>query len=41
MNRPNQSDSTLKPEQFAWWVDVMKQQKLLQGSPDLAKLVLK
>jgi len=41
MNRPNQSDSSLKPEQFAWWVDVMKQQKLLQGSPDLAKLVLK
>jgi len=41
MNRPNQSDSTLKPEQFAWWVDVMKQQKLLQGTPDLAKLVLK
>lgn len=38
---PNRSDPALAPGQLAWWVDVMKQQKLLQSDIDLNKIVLK
>jgi NitT/TauT family transport system substrate-binding protein len=41
LNPPAMSEPNLKPEQLVWWIDVMKQQKLMQGSVDLAKLVLK
>jgi hypothetical protein len=30
----------LKPDDFSWWIDVMKQQGMLQGEIDKAKLVL-
>ena len=38
---PNRSDPTLKPEQMAWWVDIMASQKMLQGRPDPSKLMFK
>lgn len=38
---PNISTPVLTPGQLAWWVDVMKQQKLLQSDIDLNKIVLK
>jgi NitT/TauT family transport system substrate-binding protein len=37
---PNKSVPALKAEQFAWWVDVMASQKLLQSRLDLKKLIL-
>lgn len=41
MNRPNIAAPDLKPEGFAWWLDVMKQQNMLQSTVDPAKIVLK
>jgi NitT/TauT family transport system substrate-binding protein len=38
---PNFSEPVLKSEQLAWWIDVMKQQAMLQGKVDLDKLMLK
>lgn len=35
------SNPELKTSDLAWWVDVMKQQKLMQNNVDLAKLILK
>lgn len=37
---PNQSDPGLKPENLAWWIDVMSSQKMLQSTLDTNKLVL-
>src|SRR5882757_3401582 len=37
---PNQSEPVLKPEQLAWWIDVMSSQKMLQSKLDTTKLVL-
>lgn len=41
MNRPNVAAPDVKPEGFAWWLDVMKQQNMLQSAVDPAKIVLK
>ena len=38
---PSWSEPAIKAQDFAWWVDVMKQQKLMQSNLDLAKLILK
>jgi NitT/TauT family transport system substrate-binding protein len=38
---PAFSQPELKASDLAWWVDVMKQQKLMQNNVDLAKLILK
>jgi NitT/TauT family transport system substrate-binding protein len=38
---PNSSQPVLKSEQLAWWIDVMKQQNMLQSKVDLDKLMLK
>ena len=38
---PAYSQPELKAGDLAWWVDVMKQQKLMQNNVDLAKLILK
>jgi NitT/TauT family transport system substrate-binding protein len=35
------SNPELKTSDLAWWVDVMKQQKLMQSNIDVAKLLLK
>jgi NitT/TauT family transport system substrate-binding protein len=40
MNRPNLAAPELKTDQLAWWLDVMKQQNLLESQIDTAKLVL-
>lgn len=37
---PNQSEPSLKPENLAWWIDVMSSQKMLQSTLDKNKLVL-
>jgi NitT/TauT family transport system substrate-binding protein len=37
---PNVSKPELKAEDFSWWLEVMKQQGMLQGQVDKAKLVL-
>ena len=37
---PNQSEPNLKPENLAWWIDVMSSQKMLQSKLDTTKLVL-
>jgi NitT/TauT family transport system substrate-binding protein len=37
---PSVSRPELKAEDFSWWLDVMKQQGMLQGQIDKAKLVL-
>jgi NitT/TauT family transport system substrate-binding protein len=37
---PNQSEPLFKPEQLAWWIEVMSSQKMLQSKLDTAKLVL-
>ena len=37
---PNRSEPGLKPEQLAWWIDVMSSQKMLQSKLDTTKLVL-
>jgi NitT/TauT family transport system substrate-binding protein len=39
MNRPNLAAPELKPDQLAWWLDVMKQQDLLQTKIDTSKIV--
>jgi NitT/TauT family transport system substrate-binding protein len=39
MNRPNLAAPDLKADQLAWWLDVMKQQNLLQGQIDPAKII--
>jgi NitT/TauT family transport system substrate-binding protein len=41
MSPPNYSEPVLKSEQLAWWIDVMKQQNMLQSKVDLDKLMLK
>jgi NitT/TauT family transport system substrate-binding protein len=41
MSAPNYSEPVLKSEQLAWWIDVMKQQDMLQGKVDLDRLMLK
>jgi NitT/TauT family transport system substrate-binding protein len=41
LNPPSYSEPALKAQNFAWWVDVMKQQKLMQNNVDLARLILK
>jgi len=38
---PNRSEPVLKPEQLAWWIDIMASQKMLQSKLDLNKLILK
>lgn len=38
---PNHSEPELKPEQLAWWIDVMQQQNMLQSKLALGKLILK
>lgn len=38
---PNKSDPVLKPEQLAWWIDIMSSQKMLETKLDLNKLILK
>jgi NitT/TauT family transport system substrate-binding protein len=40
LNRPNISKPELKGSDFAWWVETMKQQDMLQSTIDLDKLVL-
>jgi len=40
LNRPSVSKPELKGSDFAWWVETMKQQDMLQGTVDLNKLVL-
>ncbi len=37
---PSLSKPDLKPDDFSWWLEVMKQQGMLQGQVDKAKLVL-
>jgi NitT/TauT family transport system substrate-binding protein len=37
---PNQSEPRLKPEDLAWWIDVMASQRMLQSKLDMSKLVL-
>ncbi|WP_158813811.1 ABC transporter substrate-binding protein [Methylocapsa sp. S129] len=39
LNRPNLAAPELKSDQLAWWLDVMKQQNLLQSQIDPSKLV--
>src|SRR5579872_2765968 len=41
MSRPSLAAPDLKPDQLVWWLDVMKQQNLLQTTIDPAKIVLK
>jgi NitT/TauT family transport system substrate-binding protein len=40
LSRPDISQPELKGSDFAWWVETMKQQNLLQSTVDLNKLVL-
>ncbi len=40
LNRPNLATPQLKDSDFAWWVETMKQQDMLQSGVDLNKLVL-
>jgi NitT/TauT family transport system substrate-binding protein len=40
MNRPNLAAPEMKADQLVWWLDVMKQQNLLQSQIDTAKIVL-
>ncbi len=37
---PSFSKPELKPDDFTWWIEVMKQQGMLQGQIDKSKLVL-
>ena len=39
LNRPGLSDPKLKASDFAWWIDVMKQQDMLQTNVDASKLI--
>jgi ABC-type nitrate/sulfonate/bicarbonate transport system substrate-binding protein len=36
---PNPSEPVLKPEQLAWWIQVMSSQEMLQSKLDTTKLV--
>ncbi|OZA00677.1 MAG: ABC transporter substrate-binding protein [Rhizobiales bacterium 17-65-6] len=38
--RRNVSNPILTSDDMLWWIEVMKQQKLLQGTPDVQKLIL-
>jgi NitT/TauT family transport system substrate-binding protein len=38
--RRSRSQATLSPDDLLWWIEVMKQQRLLQGTPNLGQLVL-
>ena len=38
---PNKAEPVLKPEQLAWWIDIMASQKMLQSKLDLGKLILR
>jgi NitT/TauT family transport system substrate-binding protein len=38
--KPDLAKPGLKGSDLAWWIETMKQQDMLQGSPDLSKLVL-
>ncbi len=40
LTKPNISKPELKGSDLAWWVETMKQQDMLQSTPDLDKLVL-
>lgn len=40
LSPPNHSEPALKPDQLAWWIEVMKQQSMLQTSPDLKRMIL-
>lgn len=40
LTTPNYAEPVLKPEQLAWWIDVMAAQKMLQSKLDLKKLIL-
>ena len=40
LNRPGLSEPKLKASDFAWWIDVMKQQGMLQSEIDASKLIL-
>ncbi|MDA9451200.1 ABC transporter substrate-binding protein [Bradyrhizobium sp. CCBAU 21359] len=37
---PNRAEPSLKADQFSWWIDVMRAQKMLQGSIELKSVVL-
>jgi NitT/TauT family transport system substrate-binding protein len=39
LNRPGLSEPKLKASDFAWWIDVMKQQDMLQTTIDASKLI--
>lgn len=41
LNPPSFQQPDMKASDLAWWIEVMKQQKLLQGNIDLAKVMLK
>lgn len=41
LNPPSFQQPEMKAADLAWWIEVMKQQKLLQGNIDLAKVMLK
>lgn len=41
MNRPNVAAPDVKPDGMVWWLEVMKQQNMLQTEIDPAKIVLK
>ena len=40
LNRPSISQPALKPADFTWWIQTMKQQDMLQTEIDLNKIVL-
>ncbi|MGJ4887902.1 ABC transporter substrate-binding protein [Bradyrhizobium sp. HKCCYLS3077] len=40
LTAPNYAEPVLKPEQLAWWIDVMSAQKMLQSKLDLKTLIL-
>jgi NitT/TauT family transport system substrate-binding protein len=40
MSPPNYSEPVLKSEQLKWWIDIMKQQNMLQSKIDLDRLML-
>jgi NitT/TauT family transport system substrate-binding protein len=40
LTKPDLAKPELKGSDLSWWIETMKQQDMLQGSPDLSKLVL-
>jgi hypothetical protein len=40
LTRPDVAKTELKGSDLAWWVETMKQQDMLQSTPDLDSLVL-